>query len=126
MDSKSNQKHRHILATIWLGIILIGNGIASPFYLMRHPDIKKAVPQAPDIVWITFGFLGIVVVICCIAVFMWKKWDFWCICAISALATVAYLIYGAGYSATIGPCAVLLLFGLLRLGRENSAWQHLR
>ena len=125
MDKKSNQKHRHILATIWLGIILIGNGVATPFYLMGHPELKKALPKAPNIMWPVFGSLGIVVVICCIALFRWKKWGFWGICLISALSVLPYLLYGAGYSTLIGPCAVLLLFGLLKLGKENSAWHNL-
>lgn len=125
MDNKTNQKHRHILATIWLGVILIGNGVAAPFYIIGHPGLKKALPQAPDIMWFLFGILGIIVVICCIALLKWKKWGFWGIGTISALTIVPYLLYDAGYSALIGPCAVLLLYGLLRLGKENSAWQHL-
>ena len=125
MDNETNQKYRHILATIWLSIILIGNGVAAPFYIIGHPELKKALPKAPDIIWPIFGFLGIIVVICCIALFKWKKWGYWGICTISALSIVPYLLYGAGYSTLIGPCAVILLFGLLRLGKENSAWQYL-
>ena len=128
MGNNSNQKKRHILATIWLSIILIGNGIAVPIYpiyFMGHPEIKKALPQAPDFIWPLFGFLGIVVVVCCIALLMWKKWGFWGICIISALATATQLLYGFGYKSFIGPSAVLLLFGLLKLGKENSIWKHL-
>ncbi|MHC4500267.1 MAG: hypothetical protein ACYS21_14270 [Planctomycetota bacterium] len=125
MGNNSNQKKRHVLTTIWLSIILIGNGLATPFYLMGHPEIKKSLPQAPDLFWPIYGSLGIVVVICCIALFMWKKWGFWGICMTSALATVSQLLYGFGYKSFIGPSAVLLLFGLLKLGKENSAWKHL-
>ncbi len=125
MDNKGSQRHRHILATIWLGIILIGNGVAAPIYIIGHPELKKALPQAPDIIWPIFGFLGIVAAICCIALFRWKKWGFWGICTVSALSIVPYLLYGAGHSTLIGPCAVLLLFDLLRVGKDNSAWQQL-
>jgi len=75
--------------------------------------------------WRIFGILGIVVVICCIALLRWKKWGFWGIYAVSAMSIVPHLLYGAGCSTLIGPCAVLLLYGLLRLGKENSAWNQL-
>jgi len=126
MRNNSNQKKRHILATILLGIITIGNGLASPLYILGYPpELREAFPQVPHIFWTILGSLGPVVVICCIALFRWKKWGFWGICIVSALVTITELLYGFGYPALIGPCVVLLLYGLLRLGKENSAWNDL-
>ena len=125
MENNSDQKKRHILATVWLGVITTGNAIASPLYILGYPPLKEAIPQVPDIFWTILGCLGPVVVICCVALFRWKKWGFWGICIVSALVTITELLYGIGYGALIGPCAVLLLYGLLRLGKEKSAWNHL-
>lgn len=125
MSNESKHGHRHILATIWLSIILAGNAVASPVYLIGNSELKKVLPQAPDIFWQICGVLGMVVVACCVALFMWKKWGFWVICMISTVVTVAELVMGFGFASFIGPAAVLLLFGLLNLGGDNSAWKHL-
>ena len=92
---------------------------------MGYSKLKEALPQAPDIFWPISGVLGILVVACCVAIFMWKKWGFWVICVISAVVTVAELMMDFGLASFIGPAAVFLLFCLLNLGGDNSAWNHL-
>ena len=77
MPANSKEKKRHVLATIWLVIIAVGNGVASFLYLLGYPPgLREAIPQAPDVFWTFLGLLGPVVVLCCFALLRWKKWGF--------------------------------------------------
>jgi hypothetical protein len=63
---------------------------------------------------------------------MWKKWGFWGFCATSVLALAINLIYFRSGTVTIiisiisSLLAVLILFGVLHIGRENKGWPQLK
>ena len=46
MRTNLKEKKRHVLATIWLVILAIGNGVASPLYLLGYPPgLREAIPR---------------------------------------------------------------------------------
>jgi hypothetical protein len=63
---------------------------------------------------------------------MWKKWGFWGYCATSVSALAINLVYFSSGTLTMiinitgGLLAVLILFGVLHIGRENKGWPQLK
>ena len=64
--------------------------------------------------------------VCAIALFQWKKWGFWGACGSSIVAIVVNLSIGLNPAAVVlGLLGVLLLYGVLHIGKENKGWPQL-
>jgi len=64
--------------------------------------------------------------VCAIALFQWKKWGFWGFCVSSVVLFVVNLSVAQGISSPIvGLGGVLLLYGVLHIGKENKGWPQL-
>lgn len=65
-------------------------------------------------------------VVCAIALFRWKKWGFWGICASAIIEVIVNISIGEAVGVTIlslvGP---LILFGLLHVGEKDKGWPQL-
>ena len=109
--------------------LLIQKGVG--LYQIPCPEIelsgifRKALPKAPDFIMPLLGVVGILVVLCGIELLMWKKWAFWLICLMSTIVMVLQLSVGFGAKSFVGPLGVLILYGLLQLGKE-STWKQLQ
>lgn len=118
-------KNRHILVGLWLGLLLVRNGVGSFFYLTHDPALEATFPQVPTHIWTGLGLLGIGTVICSLAIILRRRRGFWGVCMASILAAILHIAYGTGWFFLIEPCSVLILFGLLKWGKDRNAWQHL-
>jgi hypothetical protein len=64
--------------------------------------------------------------VCAIALFRWKKWGFWGLVVSAAVALGVNIAIGLGPLAAIGGIiGVLLLYGVLQIGKENKGWSQL-
>ena len=69
------------------------------------------------------GFFNIV---CAIALFRWKKWGFWGFVGSASIICVVNLSIGLGIgSALVGLIGVVILAGVLYIGKERKAWPQL-
>ena len=73
--------------------------------------------------------LGILTIVCAIALFMWKKWGFWGLIGIEVINIAssvsdgnAFFIVSSVFSAII---AIGLLYGTLQIGGANKGWTQL-
>jgi hypothetical protein len=63
---------------------------------------------------------------CAIALLRWKKWGFWGLVASAAITLGVNLTIGLGLSsAIVGFLGVILLYGVLHIGKENKGWPQL-
>lgn len=62
------------------------------------------------------------------ALFGWKKWGFWGLLAVSGVKVVLEVMAGgSGFTVLTGVIvSMLILFGVLNIGRENKGWPQLR
>ena len=132
----ADKKIRHGCLTAWLVLKIIGNLVTVYMYLCLiyarvfiHVFGPGAMPEMSPMP--TWAFPVLIVVslfnlVCTIALFRWKKWGFWGICATSVVALVVNLSVGLGTGKPfIGLLGVLLLYGVLHIGKENKGWPQL-
>jgi hypothetical protein len=148
-------KKRHGCLTAWLILLIIMNSITVLIYLMyffgsgifiqvlQNQGLQSQLPESqmlqiqmllntPIWVFIVLIALALFNVVCAIVLFMWKKWGFWGYCATSVSALAINLVYFSSGTLTViinitgGLLAVLILFGVLHIGRENKGWPQLK
>jgi len=151
----AEEKNRHGCLTAWLVLIIIMNSVTALSYLMyllgsgmftqvlQSQAFQSQIPQSQMLqiqmllntpVWVFTVFIVFAIfnVVCTIALFMWKKWGFWGFCATSAVVLVVNLVYFSRGTVLIlisvlsGLLVVLILFGVLHIGKKNKGWSQLK
>jgi hypothetical protein len=122
----ADAKSRHGCLTAWLVLIIVASSASALFYLLGGELIRRTLPNAPEWafgVLIVFSFFNLV---CAVALFKWKKWGFWGFCVSSVVALVVNLSIGLSIAKGAGGLiGVLLLYGVLHIGKENKGWPQL-
>ena len=148
-------KNRHGCLMTWLVLIIIVNSVTALSYLMyllgrgmitqvlqsqtfQSQMLPSQMLQIQMLLNIPFWvFLMSIVfsifnVVCAIVLLLWKRWGFWGFCATSVAMLVVNLLF---FSRGIGPVlvsvltgllGVLILFGVLHIGKENKGWPQLK
>ena len=126
-QTSSPLKQRHGCLTAYLVLAIIANSVTALLYLLGSQAVKRGSPQPiPD--WAFPALIGVCLfnLVCAIALFRWKKWGFWGLVASAAVALGVNIAIGLGPLAAIGGIiAVLLLYGVLQIGKENKGWSQL-
>ena len=125
-------KHRQRLLTAYLAFLIIANAAATFLYLFNPTAIQHDLPNLPEWVFPVFIGVGIFNVICGIALFGWKKLGFWGLVGSAAVVLLVNFHIGLGLTTALGRssglgelCAVGILYGALRLGKQRNAWSQL-
>ncbi|MDD5600345.1 MAG: hypothetical protein PHC87_01115 [Actinomycetota bacterium] len=148
-------KNRHGCLTAWLVLLIITNSITALsnllnilrgdtfVQLLQNPAYTNQIPaeQLSQIqmlldtpLWVFYVSIALAIfnIVCIIALFMWKKWGFWGFCASSILSVAINLIYFTKDITTIitsiigGILTVLILFGVLHIGKKDKGWPQLK
>ena len=120
-------KNRHGCLTAWLVLMIIANSATALMYLLGSGFISQAAPNIPGWVFPVLIVASLFNLVCAIALFQWKKWGFWGFCASSIVGLVVNLsAVGLGlFQSFSGLLGVLLLYGVLHIGKENKGWHQL-
>jgi hypothetical protein len=122
----SEDKQRHGCLTAWLVLMIVANAAAALLYLLAGAAIRQKVPNIPDWALPTLIVVGVVNVVCAVALFRWKKWGFYGFLATSVIAFAINLVLGLGIiRAVFGFVGVAILYGVLQIGKENKGWPQL-
>jgi len=120
------KKQRHGCLTAWLILMIIANSLVALMYLFGIGAIRKHFPDAPDWAFPVLAVLGIVNLVCAIALFSWKKWGFFGFAATSVVALIVNLTVGLNIiQAFLGLVGIAILYGVLHIGKENKGWPQL-
>ena len=120
------KKERHGCLTAYLVFAIIANSATALLYLFGAGAIKRGTPGIPDWAFPVLIVLVLFNLACAIALLRWKKWGFWGLVA-SAVVTSRYKLdnrLGLS-SAIVGFLGVILLYGILHIGKENKGWPQL-
>lgn len=121
----NKQKKRHGCLRVWLGLMLISNLTVVLIYIFNN-TARENYPNAP--VW-TFPILtlgGILNIVFIIALFRWKKWGFWGSVVTYVLSFIVNLLVGVNIiQALLGLSGLVILFGVLQIGKGNRGWSQL-
>ena len=119
------KKERHGCLTTYLVLAIIANSATALLYLFGAGAIKRATPNIPDWAFPVLIVLVLFNLACAIALLRWKKWGFWGLVASAALTLVVNLTIGLGLSSAIVGLGVILLYGILHIGKGNKGWPQL-
>ena len=120
------EKERHGCLTAYLVLAIIANSATALLYLFGAAAIKRSTPNIPDWAFPVLIVLVLFNLACAIALLRWKKWGFWGL-IVSAVVTLGInLTIGLGLSsAIVGLLGVVILYGVLQIGRHNRGWPQL-
>jgi hypothetical protein len=123
-STQVKQKKRHGCLTAYLVVIIAGISIFLILYLLQGlaPDNTRPV-------WEMFVFivLNLFVIVCAIAIFMWKKWGVWGLCAVQIINFILSITQREFIIVSVINLAFSLglLFLVLNIGGENKGWPQL-
>jgi hypothetical protein len=120
------EKKRHGCLTAYLVVAIILNSATALLYLFGAAAIKRSSPHIPDWAFLVLIALVLFNLACAIALLRWKKWGFWGLVASAAVTLGVNLRIGLGFSsAIVGLLGVILLYGILQIGKDNKGWPQL-
>jgi hypothetical protein len=120
------QKHRHILVTLYLWLMLLVNAIAAFTQFGQINDLQMR--------GISFSLWIIPLIVvahlanltCIVALFCWKKWGFWFLVVPTILNVFVKLLHHDPLDSVLGAgVGMLILYAVLQAGDENRAWPQL-
>ena len=125
-NNPASRKERHGCVTTYLIFMILVNSGFSLLYLFGSDRLRQNGMNMPDWAFLALATAGVVNVICAVALLKWKRWGFWGF-VVSAIAIFAVnLAIGLGPLSGIGGAAgVLVLYGVLQIGKERKAWSQL-
>ena len=106
--------------------MLLANLLAAYGNIAMQDQIVSALPRLSHNLILILAAGGLLNVVFVIAMFNWKRWGFWGFC-ISAIVAFSINIYaGVGVAAALaGLVGVVVLFAVLRIGKEKAGWDQL-
>lgn len=121
-----DQRKRHGCLTAVLIFMIVLNSAYGLVFLLGLSEVHQMFPNIPGWGFPLYGLLSLLTVVCAIALLKWKKWGFWGLCALSVIALVVNVSAGFGMASSFGGViGVLLLYGLLQIGKGKKAWPQL-
>lgn len=126
-DSASGGRQRSPFLLAWLVLVAITNAVGALFYLAGSGITAETLPDASAWTIGALTVLGIVNVACAVAVLAWRRWGFYGLCFSTLVVTIISFVSGASLVESLGILiAPVILYGLLRIGRERNAWAQLK
>lgn len=125
-NSSATGKERHGCLTAYLIFMIVVNSAISLLYLFGSDRLQRVGTPTPAWTFWALAALGVINVISAVALLRWKRWGFWVFVA-SALGVFAVnLALGLGPLSGIGGVVgVLVLYGVLQIGKEKKGWSQL-
>ena len=122
----ADTRNRHGCLTAWLVLMIVANSATALMYLLGSEAIRPTLPDAAGWEFPVLILISLFNLVCAIALFQWKRWGFWGFCASSVVALAVNLAVGLGIGPALGGLVgVLLLYGVLHIGKENKGWPQL-
>jgi len=122
----SEVKKRHGCLEAILIFLLIGNALAALTFLVGWQVFKEDSLGVSKWTFPVLGVLAAANVLFAIALFKWKKMGFWGLIVTTLVGVSVQMSggYGIGQS-LLDLIGVVLLYGVLHIGKENNGWQQL-
>ena len=88
--------------------------------------MHRLYPNAPQWAFPVLLLLALANLVCAIALLKWKKWGFWGFCLTSVFtALINYVIQVGLFATFLGFSGIVILYGVLRIGKDEKGWPQL-
>ena len=125
----TSTKQRHGCLTAYLVVMLIANfGVLISYLVIKNAPQGSAAdaPLIPDWAFVTLLILGAGNIICVVALFRWKLWGFWVFAGFGLVTLLVNLQLGFSFAEVVSDLtAIVFLYLVLNIGRDNKGWPQL-
>lgn len=119
----SVRKSRHIVLTIYLILLMVGNAFFAFAYLFLIPLMRQTAPHFPALGFPMLAALHTINILCAVALWRWKMAGFFGYALSAVFIAGVQLVGGLGLlTALSGLASVALLYGILQVGDANKGW----
>jgi len=119
-------KTRHVFLTALLILMGIANLATAIMWATQNKTIREMFPNLPGLLVPALILVALINLVCLIALFKWKKWGFWGLCATAILGPVVNVTLGLGFAGSVrNIIALLILSGVLQIGKKSKGWPQL-
>lgn len=120
------ERNRHGAVTAVLIVFIVFAALSLLFNLSLGSTIEESYPDAPTWAPFMLVLLNILMIVCLVAVFRWKRWGFYVYVGVVVATFFLNLAIGLSLgSALFGFVGLAILYGVLQIGGQNSAWSQL-
>ena len=121
----SYKKRHGCLATYLIFLLVVNSALVLFMISLVDSPMQEALELPSSVLW--FAMLGAVFnIVCTVALFHWKKWGFIGFAAVVGVLFVWNVASGVDVLRTLsGPAGLLMLYGVLQIGKENKGWPQL-
>ncbi len=96
-------------------------------YLFGSGWLQSRGAKMPTWAFGALALCGVVNVISAVALLRWQRWGFWAFVASALVGVVVNFSIGLGPQGVVGAAAgILILYGVLHIGKEQKAWPRLQ
>jgi hypothetical protein len=126
----TEKKTRNIFFTGWIVVLLVVYaGSALTNYVMSKETVLGALPPLPGWTFPVLILISIFEIIFATALYFWKEWGFWGLCFAAVGNLIVNLTLGSmgfGFWPFLFRLfGILVLFGVMQIGREQKIWTQL-
>lgn len=120
------EKKRHGCLAVYLGFMMLVGLLGGATYLFAGSYVAVSNPEIPAGLRPVFGLANLLIAVAAMALWRWKKWGFWLFVAIaSASALGNTYLTGSIITFLMAPLGVLIMYGVLHIGKERQGWKQL-
>ncbi|MBN2144876.1 MAG: hypothetical protein JW774_09660 [Candidatus Aureabacteria bacterium] len=116
-------KQRHGCLTLFLIFLILISALIALNYTLNAYKISRMIP-----VWAVMANIVIVImnIVSAVALLQLKKWGFWLFFALGWISTFVNWASGLPFFVSMGGLvSVLILYGILHIGKDNKGWPQL-
>jgi hypothetical protein len=120
------EKKRHGCLTAYLIFMIVVCTLGAGVYFLAGNFVAQGNPEIPAGLRPVFGIINLCMVGCAIALWKFRKWGFWAFVAIGVLGGIlnTYLSHSI-LAFLMVPISLLIMYGILHIGKENQGWKQL-
>lgn len=121
------EPRRNGCLTSWLVFALAAHAVTIALYSLAYPQMHAGTPTITPGVARMLIAAGIASIVCILALFRWRRWGFYGIVTITALTFFLNVSLGVGFGGALGGLiGIVLLYWVLHLGGQQSAWRSMK
>lgn len=119
-------KKRHGCLTTYLIFLIFVGVLSAAVYFFVGSFVARGNPEIPAGLRPVFGIINLLIAVCAIGLWKWKKWGFWGFVAIGVLGGCLNTYLSRSFCPFIFVAAgILIMYGILHIGKDNQGWRQL-
>ena len=121
-----NIKKRHGCLTAYLIFLIVVFAVFVIYYIAAASFVNSTLRLSGWTLPVLI-ILGLLDIVCAVALFRWKKWGFWGFCALAVVTLIVNISSGSGIATSLtGLIGIAVMYGVLNIGdKENKGWPQL-